>query len=901
MNKAKRPIDWLFKLFITFLFSFSLININAQEFQEDFGTAAVCSEITEVPIVANGSTNSTQWRAILDGTNSLDTMNRWFISSRESNEGQGNCSDGCSGGGSFDKTLHVSTAYNTTDPRALYNKDSLTDIWVYAPVFNAQATSGDLRVEFDYLEVGDSADDNATFVVHVGNSGYLSPNYGTFDLQKTNSTLCPNGEWSHYVLYLDATVNSQTQLNFGFHWVNDSNGIGGNRSFAVDNFEIYESDPLAGFDVSDSVICIDGTIDFIDTSLGNPNGWVWQFGGGAIPTTANTQNVSGVQFTTAGTHTITLTVGNNNGNNDTTFTIQVDSCYPPTPAFVASDTTLCQGQCINFTDLSIPGAFGTGGWIWQFQGATPPTSTDQNPQNICYPSTGLYGVTLTVTDTLSGRDSTIIFPQAINVGTCQIPVAAFITDTNRICNNDFVEFYSISTGNPDSIRWEFGTAANPSIYESSSDSADTVQVFFPSPGTYTITMTVWNGAGTDDTIGVFQTIIVDSCPPPIPDFTVSSKTICPGVAVVFEDLSQFATEWEWEFIGGIPGVSIEQNPEVRYDSAGIYPVTLTVKNVNGDSTLIELEFIVVDSCLPPNPRFEVERDSLCRGTCVQFFNTSQRTDSIFWIFWWHPDSTTNDTILTLNASGDTIDTFYTATDYYPMFIGADSILDTIFMEQDPIYCFNDSGVVGVQLFAFNEYDVAIENSQDVPILNIGGKYPKLNPGPNKTVRIDNIDSRFYLDDTTKFEASGTGPFYSWFPEEDLSCFDCPNPIIYPTETKKYIITNYDEYGCQAFDSVIVFVEESYYAGIPNIFSPNGDNVNDVLWVRGNGISSEGFVLRIWNRYGETVFESFTQNEGWDGTYKGVPAPIGSYTFYSKITFLDGTTEELKGNVTIVRY
>jgi len=75
----------------------------------------------------------------------------------------------------------------------------------------------------------------------------------------------------------------------------------------------------------------------------------------------------------------------------------------------------------------------------------------------------------------------------------------------------------------------------------------------------------------------------------------------------------------------------------------------------------------------------------------------------------------------------------------------------------------------------------------------------------------------------------------------------------------------------------------------------------VLWVRGNGISSEGFVLRIWNRYGETVFESFTQNEGWDGTYKGVPAPIGSYTFYSKITFLDGTTEELKGNVTIVRY
>ena len=896
MNKAKRPTDWLFKLFFTLLFSLTLTAVDAQEYQEDFGTAAVCTDIDTVLPYGN----TALWRVYYGANNSVDTTNRWFISARESNEGQSNCSDGCAGGGSLDQTLHISTNSGSIDPSATYNTDSIADIWVYAPTFDVTGTSGDIRIEFDYLEVGDSADDNATFVVTVG-STFLTPNYGTFDLQKTNTTSCTNGEWSHYVLFLDATVNTQTQLNLGFHWVNDGDGNGATRSFAVDNFEIYESDPKAGFDVSDSIICVDGTIDFSDTSLGNPNGWVWQFGGSAIPTAANTQNVNGVQFTSPGTHTITLTVGNNNGSNDTTLTIQVDSCYPPTPAFFTPDTSLCQGQCISFADVSIPGAFGTGGWVWQFQGATPNTSTDQNPQNICYPTTGIYNITLTVVDTLSGKDSTILFPQAISVGTCQIPVAAFITDTNRICNNDFVEFYSIATGNPDSIRWDFGTAANPSIYKASSDSADTVQVLFPTPGTYTITMTVWNGAGIDDTIGVFQTIIVDSCPPPIPDFTVSSRTICPGVAVVFEDLSQFATEWEWEFIGGIPSVSIEQNPEVRYDSAGIYPVTLIVKNVNGDSTLVQLEFIVVDSCLPPNPKFEVERDSICRGSCVKFINTSDRADSIFWIFWWHPDSLNSDTILTLNASGDTVDTFYTATDYYPMFIGTDSIVDTVFMEQDPIYCFNDSGVVGVQLFAFNEYDVAIENAQDVPILNIGGIYPKMKPGPDKYVRIDNIDSRFYLDDTVKFDAEGTGPYWSWFPEEDLSCYDCPNPIIHPNETKKYIITNYDDYGCQAYDSVIVFVEESYYAGIPNIFSPNGDNNNDILFVRGNGISSQGFVFRIWNRFGETVYESFSQNDGWDGKIKGVEAPIGSYTFSVKLVFLDGTTEELKGNVTIVRY
>jgi len=115
------------------------------------------------------------------------------------------------------------------------------------------------------------------------------------------------------------------------------------------------------------------------------------------------------------------------------------------------------------------------------------------------------------------------------------------------------------------------------------------------------------------------------------------------------------------------------------------------------------------------------------------------------------------------------------------------------------------------------------------------------------------------------------------------------------------MTNYDDYGCQVFDSVIVFVENSYYAGIPNIFSPNGDNNNDVLWVRGNGIADDGFVMRIWNRYGELVFESYDQNKGWNGNFKGAPSPMGAYTYFVKVTFLDGTVDEMKGNVTIVRY
>lgn len=903
MNKAKRSIDIVHRYILLMMISVLPLALDAQVYSEDFGNASVCTDIDTVPDVS--ATANSNWRIILDNVNSLDTTNRWFISARESFTGINNCSDGCNGTGSLNNTLHLSTNTVSIDPGATYENDSITDIYVYVPILNATTTTGDLRVEFDYLH-GGNANDSGEFVVTIGNTNaqLTAPPY-RWQLPTTVTAACPGGEWRHYVAYIPAAVNTQTEANFGFHWVNNDDGVGSNPSIAIDNFEIYESDPLAIILASDDTICDGSSVSFSDSSQGNVSTWNWDFGAGQTPTTSTAQNPGAVVFPTAGTYVIELTVTNNNGTNTAFDTIEVETCVAPIIEMIPSDTGLCQGQCIDYEDASTAGTFGKGQWAWQFQGGTPAVSSDQNPTGICYPATGVYNVTLTVTDTVSGLSATRIFSDTINVGTCQVPVAAFNIDTNYICNNDFVEFTSLATGSPDMIRWEFGPNANPSILEDVTSEVDTVQVFFPTPGFYTVTMTVWNGAGTDDTVGVFQVIQVDSCPVPEPKFTVSRQEICPGDEIVFEDLSVKATEWEWEFPGGQPSSSTDQNPEVRYDSAGVYPVILTVKNVNGDSTLIEEQYINVDSCLPPDPRFEVERDSICRGSCVQFFNTSLRADSIFWIFWWHPyvDSAGLDTLTVFSIDSGLVDTsnFVVQEDFYPMFIKPDSTIDTLFMEQDPIFCFNDSGVVGVQLFAFNEHGVAIENSQDVAVLNIGGKYPKLKVGQDLTLRIDNIDSRFYLDDTVKFDVTGTAPYFRWVPEVGLSCYDCENPIVYPSETRKYFVTNFDDYGCQAFDSMAVYIEESFYAGIPNIFSPNGDGKNDILWVRGNGISSEGFTLNVWNRYGEQVFQSFSQNEGWDGTINGDPAPLGSYNYYVKLVFLNGSTKELKGNVTIVRY
>ncbi len=86
--------------------------------------------------------------------------------------------------------------------------------------------------------------------------------------------------------------------------------------------------------------------------------------------------------------------------------------------------------------------------------------------------------------------------------------------------------------------------------------------------------------------------------------------------------------------------------------------------------------------------------------------------------------------------------------------------------------------------------------------------------------------------------------------------------------------------------------------LPTAFSPNGDGINDILYVRGAGIKT--LDLKIWNRFGQLVFETTDQKKGWDGTYNGQPQPIEAYAYVLKATIIDGTTRTFKGNITLLR-
>ena len=86
--------------------------------------------------------------------------------------------------------------------------------------------------------------------------------------------------------------------------------------------------------------------------------------------------------------------------------------------------------------------------------------------------------------------------------------------------------------------------------------------------------------------------------------------------------------------------------------------------------------------------------------------------------------------------------------------------------------------------------------------------------------------------------------------------------------------------------------------VPNVFSPNGDGKNDQLKVYGNYIAR--LEMRIFNQWGEQVMYINNQSQGWDGTHRGKPQPVGVYVYVLKAVLTDGTEVNKKGSITLIR-
>lgn len=147
-----------------------------------------------------------------------------------------------------------------------------------------------------------------------------------------------------------------------------------------------------------------------------------------------------------------------------------------------------------------------------------------------------------------------------------------------------------------------------------------------------------------------------------------------------------------------------------------------------------------------------------------------------------------------------------------------------------------------------------------------------------------------------------GYTYQWSPSMELSSPLSPQTTAKPSRTTIYTVVVTDSFGCSKSDTAVVSVEKVKCGEplifVPNAFTPNQDSKNDILYVRGDYMEEIYFV--IYNRWGEKVFETRLQEEGWDGTYKNKPCPPGVYDYYLKAICIGKEEYIKKGNITLIR-
>lgn len=144
--------------------------------------------------------------------------------------------------------------------------------------------------------------------------------------------------------------------------------------------------------------------------------------------------------------------------------------------------------------------------------------------------------------------------------------------------------------------------------------------------------------------------------------------------------------------------------------------------------------------------------------------------------------------------------------------------------------------------------------------------------------------------------------YSWQATVDsFSCTDCRRPFITVTQNQTVYATAVNEFGCSAFDSVVLKVVscDPNSVFVPNAFTPNNDDLNDRLFVRGIGLKSLSY-FRIFDRWGQMVFETNSLTEGWDGTINGRQCEMATFVYMMKGVCSSGQEMEKSGNVTLVR-
>jgi gliding motility-associated-like protein len=368
--------------------------------------------------------------------------------------------------------------------------------------------------------------------------------------------------------------------------------------------------------------------------------------------------------------------------------------------------------------------------------------------------------------------------------------------------------------------------------------------------TYVVTVydTINNLSATDSV-----TVIVN----PGPTAQFSATTVCQGDETIFTDqstpMSYPLNSWTWDFDDG--NTSTNQNPQHTYGSYGTYNVTLQIQDEYGCGDQVTQQ---VEVHAAPEIQFSAQPVEGCAPLLVSFQNQTTvpggtSVASNLWDFGNGATSVANSPSVTYSTEGTYSVTLTSATA-----AGCESTLtmdDYITVYPNPIASFSYSPDENFMLDPVFFHDLSIGASQWQWTFGDGNSSEQQNP--NHT-----------------YGNSGS-----------------------------YNVTLYVEnsYGCYDEITLPVLVQSSDMIYFPNAFTPNGDGINDHFMPHGVFWSSEGYQMRIYNRYGDEIFYTSEMNRPWDGRHQrtGEIVPAGVYTWVIVIRTLNDKEHLYRGFVTVV--
>lgn len=417
---------------------------------------------------------------------------------------------------------------------------------------------------------------------------------------------------------------------------------------------------------------------------------------------------------------------------------------------------------------------------------------------------------------------------------------------------------------------------------------------------------------------------------PKAEFTPSSLGGCEDFTVTFTNTSSPSDSYEWDLGNGT--TSTVFSPTVTYTEPGMYTVQLRVT----DSVCLLTDTNEITINVLPDIQLAVSNDTiLCSPLPLTFTaNSSGSADYFIWssdiLFSDTLNPSVADSVLNITPGGTT--TYYVrAGNAYCSKIDSVTVFfigGSLTINGNDSICLNEPTTLTANIQVPNVTFSYVWSPTNILTATPQQNVVIANPPVSQWVYVDANGSNGCFDRDSIYVTVGTlsgavtaqanpeyvvpggnstltaspsGYSYAWFPQAGLSSPYSQITQASPEQTTLYTVSITDGICTKSASvkvNVLEVVCDRTYVYVPNAFSPNGDLENDVLYVR-SAIATK-ILFRIFDRWGEMVFETTDQNIGWDGTFRDKLLKPDTYDYYLEATCVQGEQKIIKGNVTLIR-